>query len=166
MQKNSRPFLWLNALFVLVAAAIVIADQLSKNWVRSYTGGQPMFEAGILRIIFVENTGSSFGMFQDQNFVLSIVAVIGVVLIIAFAAAISWKYKGIDFWLTKLSLGLILGGTLGNLLDRLNYGAVTDFIDVGPWPTFNVADSAMVVGVILLVGFIVFSKRVKTAFSS
>jgi len=164
MQKKPDNFLWWNIVFVLTAAGIVIADQVSKNWVRSFTGDFPIFQAGIFRIILVENTGSSFGLFQDQNFILSIVAVIGAVLIISFTALVSWKYPVLDIWQTKVSLGLILGGTLGNLVDRVARGYVTDFIDIGPWPTFNVADSSMVVGVIVLVLFIIFSKKVRTAF--
>ncbi len=157
--------MWWNVLFVFTSAFIVVTDQLSKNWILNHPGDQPFFQAGILRFIIVENTGSSFGLFQDQNSVLKIVAMVGAVLIVAIASMISLRYPALDGWTTKLSLGLLLGGTLGNLIDRLLRGYVTDFIDVGIWPTFNIADSAMVVGVILLVCFILFSKRVKEVFA-
>jgi signal peptidase II len=162
---ESRGSLWWNVNFVLAAVIIPIADQISKNWIRAYTGEQPIFQAGIFRIIVVENTGSSFGMFQDQNFILTIVAILGIILILGIAALVTIRYPVLDTWLSKLSLGLILGGTIGNLIDRFARGYVTDFLDIGPWPTFNVADSSMVTGVILLAGFILFSKRVKETFS-
>ncbi len=157
--------MWWNVLFVFTAAFIVVTDQLSKHWILNHPGEQPFFQAGILRFIIVENTGSSFGLFQDQNAVLKIVAMVGAVLIVTIASMISLRYPTLDGWTTKLPLGLLLGGTLGNLIDRLTRGYVTDFIDVGFWPTFNIADSAMVVGVILLVCFILFSKRVKEVFA-
>ena len=167
MQKEESKgrFLW-NIAFFVIAAVIITADQLTKNWIRGYTGEQPIFKAGIFRIIIVENTGASFGMFQGQNFVLTIVAVLGIVFILAVAALLTWRFPRVDAWLPKIALGLILGGTAGNLMDRLNQGYVTDFIDIGPWPTFNVADSSMVVGVILLVCYVLFSKRVRDAFPS
>lgn len=165
MKRGLKSHLWWNVLFVLSAAVIVITDQLSKNWILNHPGEQPFFEAGILRFIIVENTGSSFGLFQDQNSVLKIVAIIGAVLIVSFASMISIRYPAIDGWMTKLPLGLLLGGTLGNLIDRFSRGYVTDFIDVGFWPTFNVADSAMVVGVILMICYILFSKKVKEVFA-
>jgi len=163
-KAESRGSFWWNVNFVLAAVIIPIADQISKNWIRAYTGEQPIFQAGIFRIIVVENTGASFGLFQDQNFILTIVAIFGILLILAIAALVSIRYPVLDTWLSKLSLGLILGGTIGNLIDRFARGYVTDFLDIGPWPTFNVADSSMVAGVILLACFILFSKRVKEVF--
>ncbi len=157
---------WWNALFFFSAALVVVADQLTKTWIRSYSGEQPIFEAGFFRIIDVRNTGSSFGLFQGQNFILTIIAIIGIVLILAFAFLVPRRFPSINYWVSKLALGLILGGTVGNLIDRLARGFVTDFIDIGVWPTFNVADSSMVVGVILFACFFVFSSRAKEAFSA
>ena len=165
MQKlaSSRRW-WRSLVFVITAAVIITADQLSKNWIRTYTGEFPIFEVGIFRIIDVQNTGSSFGLFQGQNFILTIVAFVGIALILGLGTVITLRYPSLDTWYTKFVLGLILGGTVGNLIDRLARGYVTDFIDVGPWPTFNVADSAMVCGVILLALFILFSKRIRAVF--
>ncbi len=157
---------WWSVVFVLTAAVIITADQLTKNWIRTYTGEFPIFKAGIFRIIDVHNTGSSFGLFQDHNFILTIVAITGIVLVLGFAVLITFRYPLLDTWFSKFTLGLILGGTAGNLIDRLSRGYVTDFIDIGPWPTFNVADSSMICGVILLALFILFSRRVKAAFGS
>jgi signal peptidase II len=167
MQKAGfRRGVWRNILFVLSAALIVTADQLTKTWIRSYAGEQPIFEAGIFRILDVRNTGSSFGLFQGQNTILTVVAFIGVFLVLSCAILISLRYRAMDTWYSKLALGLILGGTVGNLIDRLARGYVTDFVDVGIWPTFNIADSSMVIGVILVACFVLFSKRVRESFSS
>ena len=167
MQKleSSRRW-WKHLLLIITAAVVVTTDQLSKNWIRTYTGEFPIFEIGIFRIIDVQNTGSSFGLFQGQNFILTIVAFVGIVLILGIGVVITLRYPLIDTWYTKFILGLILGGTIGNLIDRMARGYVTDFIDVGPWPTFNVADSSMVCGVILLALFFFFSKRIKAVFDS
>ncbi|UCD07972.1 MAG: signal peptidase II [Dehalococcoidales bacterium] len=165
MQKlESSKRWWWSLVFVITAAVIITTDQLSKNWVRTYTGEFPIFEFGIFRIIDVQNTGSSFGLFQGQNLILTIVAFFGIALILGIAVMITLRYPLLDTWYTKFILGLILGGTVGNLIDRLARGYVTDFIDVGPWPTFNVADSVMVCGTILLALFILFSKRIRAVF--
>lgn len=167
MQKlESSKRWWWNVVFVITAAVIIAADQLSKNWIRNYTGEFPIIEIGIFRIIDVQNTGSSFGLFPGQNFILTIIAFVGIVLVVGLATVITVRYALLDTWYTKFVLGLILGGTVGNLIDRLARGYVTDFIDVGPWPTFNVADSSMVCGVILLALFILFSKKIRAAFES
>ncbi len=167
MQKlGSSKRWWRNSIFVITASVIITADQLSKNWIRTHTGEFPIFEIGIFRIIDVQNTGSSFGLFQGQNPILTIVAFVGIVLVLGLVTVITLRYPLLDTWYTKFVLGLIFGGTVGNLIDRLARGYVTDFIDVGPWPTFNVADSSMVCGVILLALFILVSKRVKAVFES
>jgi signal peptidase II len=167
MQKlgSSRRW-WSSVVFVITAAIIITADQISKSCIRNYTGEFPLFEIGIFRIIDVQNTGSSFGLFQGQNFVLTIVAFFGIALVLGLGTFITLRYPPLDTWYTKFILGLIFAGTVGNLIDRLARGYVTDFIDIGPWPTFNVADSSMVCGVILLALFILSSKRVKAVFES
>jgi signal peptidase II len=164
-EESSRDGWW-TALFFLAAALVVVADNLTKTWIRSYAGEQPIFEAGIFRIINVQNTGSSFGLFQDQNFILTIVAIVGIVIVLLFTFLVLRRFPSLNTWLSNLALGLILGGTIGNLIDRLSRGFVTDFIDIGIWPTFNIADSAMVIGVILIACFFIFSKGTKEAFSS
>jgi len=71
--------------FFLTALLVVAADQLSKIWIRSYPEGQPIFEAGFFRIIHIHNTGATFGLFRDQSFALTIVALVGVVVILLYA---------------------------------------------------------------------------------
>lgn len=150
MQKvDRRPGKGLYISFFIVALIIAAADQLTKNWIRSYTGEFPIFELGFFSIIHVQNTGAAFGIFQNQNFILTIVDFVGIALILSFVFLIVRWYPGLYSRLSVISLGLVLGGAIGNLTDRLNQGHVTDFIDVGFWPTFNIADSATVIGTIL-----------------
>jgi signal peptidase II len=118
-----------------------------------------------LRLRFTRNTGAAFGIFQGGTGVLS-VAAIAIVGAIIFSAT----RMGSSNRLTVLSMGLIVGGALGNLIDRVRLGFVVDFIEVyGPsvrigdsiytWPVFNIADSAISVGVILLVATMLFSGK-------
>ncbi len=147
--------------FFLTALPVVAADQLSKLWIRSYSEGQFIFESGIFRIIHIHNTGAAFGLFQGQFFLLTLAAVIGIVLILFFIFFISRRFSLLDTTPDKLALGLILGGTIGNLADRLRFGYVTDFISIGIWPTFNVADSAITIGAILFAYFSLSSTRAR-----
>jgi len=153
MQKlNSLKGVWQrNAVFFLTALLVVIADQLSKLWIRSnLVVGESLPEAGFVRLTHIRNTGSSFGLFQDQSLMLAIIAIIGIGLILFLILFMYQRFHILNTLIGKISLGLILGGTLGNLIDRLRSGYVTDFIDFNFWPAFNVADSAVVVGAILL----------------
>ena len=88
---------------------------------------------------------SAFGILQGQNFPLIFVAIIGIMVLLI----IYFTQPKPNRWLS-VSIGLQIGGAIGNLCDRLYQGWVTDFLDVGPWPIFNVADSSIVVGLILL----------------
>jgi signal peptidase II len=128
----------------------VVADQFSKAWIRAnLPEGRSLFETGFLRITHIHNTGAAFGLFPDQSFALIIVALIGITAILAYVLVIYRYFPLPDGMLGKLALGLVFGGTLGNLIDRLRFGYVIDFIDFGFWPAFNIADSAITVGVII-----------------
>jgi len=141
---------WQNVVFSLTGLLIVVADQFSKAWIRAnLPEGRSLFETGFLRITHVHNTGAAFGLFPDQSFALIIVALIGITAILAYVLVIYRYFPLPDGMLGKLALGLVFGGTLGNLIDRLRFGYVIDFIDFGFWPAFNIADSAVTVGVII-----------------
>ncbi len=152
MQKASElrsGWQW-NMLLFLIALLVVAADQLSKVWIRSnLLVGQSLFEAGFFRITHVNNTGAAFGLFQGQSFLLTIVALVGITVLLVYTLVIYRKFPLLDNRLGRSTLGLVLGGAVGNLIDRLRFGYVTDFISVGLWPAFNIADSAITVGVIL-----------------
>lgn len=153
MQKfNSLCYIYRqNAIFLITAPLVIITDQLSKLWIKSNLAiGESVFEIGFFRLTYVQNTGSSFGLFQNQNLVLSIVAITGACIILFLVFFMRHRIEILNTTLGKLSLGLIFGGTLGNLINRLSFGYVIDFIDFNYWPAFNIADSSVVVGSILL----------------
>jgi len=156
MQRVSRlQYNWRNVVFFLVALLVLVADQISKAWIKaSLARGQALFDIGLLRITNIQNTGAAFGLFPDQTFTLTVVASIGAVALLLCGVFTQRCLPFLDNVLGKLVLGLILGGTVGNLVDRLRFGYVTDFIDFKIWPTFNVADSAVTVGVIIFAYFV------------
>jgi signal peptidase II len=130
---------------------VIIADQLSKLWINSNLAvGESVFEIGFFRLTHIHNTGSSFGLFQNQNLILAIIAIIGACAILFLVFFMRHRLQILDTTLAKVSLGLIFGGTVGNLINRLSFGYVIDFIDFNYWPAFNIADSSLVVGSILL----------------
>lgn len=164
MQKASpRPVSLRNMLIFLPAALVLAADQLSKLWVRSHLFvGETLFEAGIFSITRVPpNTGAAFGLFRSGTLVLTAVALIFVILFLLYAFFFYRRFSSLDSGGHNLAFGLILGGTVGNLIDRLNtsLGGVTDFISIGWWPSFNVADSAITVGAVLLAVTILMTVR-------
>jgi signal peptidase II len=152
-----------NVVFFLTALLVVGADQLTKLWIMSNLDiGQSLFEVGIFKIVrFPPNSGAAFGLFQGHSFALTIVSIVGIVFILAYALFTYRRYPLLDNLLSRSALGLMLGGTIGNLIDRLRFGGVTDFISIGWWPAFNLADSAVVVGVILFVYSLLSLARVR-----
>jgi signal peptidase II len=140
-------------LAVVVAVATVILDQITKAAVVGGMGigeRSPVFGT-FLRLTHIRNSGAVFGMMRGAGTYFtffSIVAAVVLLVVLVVARRAST--------LVRVSLGMVLGGAVGNLIDRLRYGAVVDFLDVGisesiRWPCFNVADSAITVGVLLLI---------------
>lgn len=143
---------WRNAAFFLCGLLVVVADQLSKTWIRTNLAeGQSLFEIGFLQITRIHNTGAAFGLFRDQTFALTIIALIGIGALLVYVLVISRYFSWPDSMLGKSTLGLVLGGTIGNLIDRLCFGYVIDFISFSFWPAFNIADSAITIGAIIFV---------------
>jgi signal peptidase II len=150
-RTRARSFPLRGLLFLGVAALVVILDQLTKRLAEDRLRDQrsvPVVD-DILRLTYVQNRGAAFGLLQDQTafFVFVGVLVIGVI-------AASYRYLPRSGFRLHLALGLQLGGAIGNLIDRVRQGYVVDFVDFGYqsnwWPVFNVADSAIVIGVALL----------------
>lgn len=140
------------ARFTAAALAILLADIVTKAIVyRTLPLGGPSIEVfgDWLRWTYIHNAGAAFGLFQGNRYFFIVVSLVSAVVILYLAA--SRRYR--DRW-TPLALGMILGGALGNLIDRMWLGVVIDFIDVGfgthRWPFFNIADSGISVGVTLL----------------
>ena len=135
--------------FTLLQLAVIffLLDQLTKFLARAYLPyGYSWPWRGFFRFTHTENTGSIFGILQGQNTPLIFVSCIGILVLIMV-----YYSQPRPTNLLRFSLALQLGGAFGNLLDRLRLGAVTDFIDVGPWPVFNLADASIVTGLLLLV---------------
>lgn len=134
----------------LIAVPVILLDQLTKEIVRLnmplYTSWAPFPNLeNFFRFTHATNTGVAFGLFQNGNVLFAIFATLISAGIIIFNQRLDAGNR-----LLRVALGLQLGGAIGNLIDRLMQGYVTDFLDFGPWPVFNVADMAVVSGVILL----------------
>jgi signal peptidase II len=157
MQKyNFQQVKW-NIILSLIACMVVAADQLSKWGIQSHFFlGQSMPETGFFRLTYVQNTGAAFSIFYGHVETLTIISIIGVILLLVYNFVIIRRLSFLDTRINKIALGLVLGGTIGNLIDRIWLGYVRDFLDIGPWPVFNVADSAVVVGVIIFAASILF----------
>lgn len=141
--------------FFLVALIVVALDQISKFFIRANMAlGQSIPEEGFFRITYGTNTGGVFGLFANQAFLITLTAIVGVAAILVYS-----RYPLFNRVLVRIALGLLLGGAVGNLIDRIRFGEVVDFIDVGAWPVFNVADSAVVVGVILIIYYFLFGQK-------
>ena len=148
----------------LIALTVVVLDRLAKHAVeqriRLHDGISII--PGFFRLTHVENRGAAFGLFADSpsEWKLAMLVLFSVVALV-IVSALLWKNSH-SMTTTGVGLSLILGGALGNLWDRLINGHVTDFLlfYVGryQWPAFNVADSAIVMGALLLVTEILFSK--------
>lgn len=138
-----------------IAAAIIALDQWTKWLVRTHIpAGQSWLPDTLLslspyaRIVHWYNRGAAFGIFQEGSMVFTVLAFI-------VSAAIIYYYPQVSRqdWPLRLAMSMQLGGAIGNLIDRLTIGHVTDFISVGTFPVFNIADSSITVGcVVLLLG--------------
>jgi signal peptidase II len=129
-----------------VAIVVFLIDQFTKTFVRENIGlGQSVPSEGFFRVTHAINTGSAFGLFANQTSLLIIASVIGISVLIYF-----YRCQSRPSFLLRLSLGLQIGGAFGNLTDRIALGYVVDFIDVGVWPIFNLADTAISVGIFML----------------
>lgn len=134
---------WVRAL--LVAAAVVVLDQFVKELVRSaLEPGEVREVTSFLDLVHVRNDGIAFGQFAGGG------ALVIVIVLVALSALIYYFATHVNQPWVWLPTGLLLGGAIGNLIDRARLGAVTDFVKFPHWPAFNVADSAVTVGVIVL----------------
>jgi signal peptidase II len=147
-QMSGRP-IW--PVFLGLAAAIVVTDQLTKAWiVATIAPGESISVIGdYLRLIHGQNNGALFGLFRESAVLFGLASLIVIGLIVAYHAR-----SGRSPYMS-IALGLLLGGAIGNLIDRLRLGHVVDFVDAGignvRWYTFNVADAAISFAIILLV---------------
>jgi signal peptidase II len=159
MQKANRPQGKLRlVVLVSVVALVIIVDQVTKWWIRTGLDiGEVLTDAGFFRIIRIQNTGAAFGIFQGHSQILIIVVFVGIVALLVLTYFLHRRWAFLDSMLLRVAMGLVLGGTIGNQIDRLLHdGHVTDFLDFKVWPIFNVADASTTVGVIIAVFCILF----------
>lgn len=153
MTITARWGTWSIRFGLAVAAVVLVADQVSKWWILEQVMQPPRFIeiTGFFNLVMVWNPGVSFGMFGGSG-------EIGRWVLSAFALAISgfllnWL-RQVDRRFPAVAIGLVIGGAIGNVVDRVRFGAVADFLDFHlfgyHWPAFNVADSAITVGVAIL----------------
>lgn len=136
--------------FLGLAALVVAADQLTKAWLVSFLApGQGVAVLGDwLRFVHAQNSGGLFGLLRDQALPFGIVSLVVVGFIVLYHA------RSTPNRYLSITLGLLLGGAIGNMIDRLRIGYVVDFVDAGignlRWYTFNVADTAITFAILLL----------------
>lgn len=144
-------------LFFGTAAFIIALDQITKTIVRTFMErGESWPDADwILKLRYVTNSGAAFGILQDQTTFLIVMAFIGIIAIYLY-----YRFPPFDHWIVPAAIGLMLGGAAGNLIDRIIHGRVTDFIDPERFPAFNVADSAINVGIAaIIIGYLLIGHR-------
>ena len=145
---------WL--IFLVIACLVVVLDQIAKAWlVANVSPGDVVSVVGdYLRLVFHQNSGALFGLFRDNAVLFGLVSLGVVGLIVAYHAR-----AGRSLYLS-IALGLLLGGAIGNLIDRLRLGYVVDFVDMGlgdlRFFTFNVADAAITTSILMMVGAALF----------
>lgn len=153
-----------NYIFLFVVSGLLIVfDQLSKAYVRTElamgaTWSPWEWIKPYARIVHWQNTGVAFGMFQGMGTVFAVLAAIVSAVIIYYYPRVAG-----DNWILKTALSLQLAGAVGNLIDRITNGYVTDFISLGTFPVFNIADASISVGVAILLIFVWFEERKEKA---
>ena len=158
-KKNLKSYLVL----LPITGLVVILDQWTKALVRADLAFGEVWSpfdwlTPYARIVHWYNTGVAFGMFQDRNLLFSIL-----VFLISLSIFIFFPKLTEDDWFLRIALSLQFGGSIGNLIDRLTVGHVTDFISVGNFPVFNIADSCITVGaVIMIIGLWLEEKKQKS----
>jgi signal peptidase II len=149
----ATPVQWLGLAAIVVAA--VLADQVTKHLVSSSLAlDESAHIVGPLSIHHVQNSGIAFGLFASATAVVAFLTAIAVGWMLVFFARSGARHP-----ILPTALGLLIGGSLSNLVDRVRLGHVTDFIDLRYWPAFNLADSFIVVGVVILFGALVLADR-------
>jgi len=141
-EVRPRSILGITPLVILLAT--LTADQVTKLLVvLNMHLGQSIPASGFFRLTYVTNSGSAFGLFPNQTLFLILASFVGIGVLLIF-----YRTHATNSIILRLSIGLQIGGAIGNLVDRVRLGYVVDFIDLGAWPVFNLADSAIMVGLV------------------
>lgn len=138
----------MNVYFLISAVCVLILDQVTKYIIIEKLPISSEIEVirGFFYITHLKNTGAAFGLFQDSTRTLTTISFVAIVLIIILKIILKLNYA---FY--NVSLGFVLGGALGNLIDRYFVGEVTDFLNFTFWPVFNIADSFIIIGFCLII---------------
>lgn len=147
------------ALVYILASVIVLVDQYAKHLVRNNLAINATWNpwpalSPYARFLHIQNTGAAFGLFKEAGLFFTVVAVIVSLVIVVYAQ----RLPAGNWWM-RVALGMQLGGAVGNLIDRLVFGPVTDFISVGNFAIFNIADASISLGVALLAILMLFEAR-------
>lgn len=146
-------------LLLLTIASVFAADQLTKFIIKSNMRiGESWPSEGLVRITHGTNTGTAFGLLPNQTLFLIFASLIAIGFLVYFYRAYALPKP-----ILRFAIGLQLGGAFGNLFDRIAFGAVTDFIHVGWWPIFNIADSSICVGMATLAIVVILFDRTPKA---
>lgn len=146
MKKYVRDYLFL----LVIAGLIIAADQAVKYWIRDTLQLGEVYRPELwisdyARIVNWKNYGAAFGIFQNLSLIFTILSFVVSLVIIYYFPQVPRQD-----WLLRVAMGMLLGGAIGNLIDRLYQGYVTDFISVGSFPVFNIADASISTGVVVL----------------
>jgi signal peptidase II len=146
---------WQWAALLAIAFAAIAADQLTKHIVTSTLSlDEGTHVLGPLWIHHVQNSGIAFGLFSSATAVVIVLTGVAVIWMLVYFARSGARHP-----ILPVALGLVIGGSISNLFDRVRLGHVTDFIDLRWWPAFNLADSFIVIGVGLLLAALVAAER-------
>jgi signal peptidase II len=146
-----KKFIWDYVVLILIASVIIVADQWTKHLVRTLVPFGESWSpwpwlAPYARIVHWQNTGAAFGMFQNLGIVFTVLSFIVAIAILYYFPRVPRNER-----VMRLAMIMQLGGAVGNLIDRLTQGTVTDFISLGTFAVFNVADASISVGTAILI---------------
>jgi signal peptidase II len=143
----ARIAMYRDRIFGAAVILVVFFDQLTKFLIRDNMSiGQSVPSSGFFRLTYYENSGTIFGLFQNATVILTVVSIIAIGFLVYF-----YRSQRAPTLIMRGAIGILMGGAIGNLIDRLALGGVTDFVDVGRWPIFNIADASITVGIFLLI---------------
>ena len=144
---SKRLAMYRDRVLISAVALVVLFDQLTKFIIRAnLSEGDSVPSQGFFRFTYYENSGTIFGLFPSATVILTVVSFLAIGFLIYF-----FRTQRSPGLVMRIAIGILLGGAVGNLIDRLFKGEVTDFVDVGRWPIFNIADASITVGIFLLI---------------
>jgi len=145
-------------LLIIIILSIIILDQITKYIALSYSYRLPLeIWQGAFAINLVRNSGGSFGLLKKYPLFFLLMTIAAICIISVYL----YKRRERLPLIFRISLSMVLGGASGNLIDRIRYGYVVDFLDFKVWPVFNVADSCITIGITILACGMIFNKKME-----